>query len=525
MAYREVTMVEVREILRLSVLGRGKKRIAALLGLHVKTVRRYLRAAQECGFRRELGIGQLDDGLVGAVLSKLQPDKGRPHGEGWDLCQEHRSFVERYLEEGVRLTKIRKLLVRQGIEVSYASLWRFARAELGFGQAEPTLPVADGKPGEECQLDTGWTGRLEPDLFGRRRRFRSWIFTAVCSRHRFVYPSFVETTAMAIEACEEAWKFFGGVLKVIIPDNTKAIVAKADPLYPLINETFLEYAQARGFVVDPARARHARDKARVERAVPTVREDCYAGEKLKSLEHAREHGRGWCLRDYGLSRHTTTLRMPLEHFEAEERPHLLPLATEPYDVPEWCDPKVGRDHFAQVCKGLYSLPTLYIGKTLRARADRSTVRFYSGGQLVKTHPRVPPGKRSVDRNDFPADKAAYAFRDVEFLARKAQSHGEAVGAFARALLGGELPWTRMRRVYHLLGLARRYGSERLNAACETALAAEMLDVRRLAKMLEIAAPAAPLPSAKVIPIARYLRPTTQYALPLAQRRPNSGEDS
>jgi hypothetical protein len=385
---------------------------------------------------------------------------------------------------------------------------------LNFGRPEDTLPVVDGEPGQECQLDTGWMGHLQPDLLGHRRRFRAWIFTAVYSRHRFVYPCFAETTEMAIEACEEAWRFFGGVFPVLIPDNTKAIVVKADPLDPRINPTFREYAQARELVIDPARAGHARDKARVERAVPVVRGDCFAGENLDNLETARRHARWWCLEDYGMTRHRWTLRLPLEQFEAEERGRLHPTPSSPYDVPHWCEPKVARDHYAQVCKALYSLPGKWIGKTLRARADRFTVRFYHGAQLVKTHPRKPPGQRSTDRNDFPPDKAAYAFRDVDFLIRKAQEHGDAVGAFARALLEGDLPWTRMRRVYALVGLARRFGSERLNAACQTALAVEMLDVRRLAKMLEIAAPDSPLPSPRLAPPARYLRPPCPLTLPL-----------
>jgi transposase len=125
---------------------------------------------------------------------------------------------------------------------------------------------------------------LEPDVFGKRRRFRAWIFTSVYSRHRFVYPCFAETTKSAIEACEAAWAFFGGVFAVVIPDNTKTIVTKADPVRPLINETFLEYAQARGFTVDPTRKGRPKDKARVERSVPTVREDCFRGEKLRTIE-------------------------------------------------------------------------------------------------------------------------------------------------------------------------------------------------------------------------------------------------
>ena len=364
---------------------------------------------------------------------------------------------------------------------------------------------------------------LLPDLLGRRRRFRAWIFTSVLSRHRFVYPVFQETTQTAIEACEAAWEFFSGVFKVLIVDNTKAIVQTADPLSPKITAAFLEYAQARGFVIDTTRVRKPKDKARVERAVQTVRDDCFAGEDLRSLEQARARAGVWSLDEYGLRRHSSTQRLPREHFEAEERAVLLPAPSEPYDVPLWAEPKVGRDQHAQVAKALYSLPTRYVGKNLRVLADRTTVRFYDGAVLVKTHPRMPPGKRSTDRSDFPPEKTAYALRDIGYLARKAAEHGPSVGRFAKLLLEGDLPWTRMRQVYALIGLAKRYGSSRLEEACAQALAAEMLDVHRLRRLLEIAPSPSTPPKRTVLPFARHLRPASQYTLPFT--RTQKGEDA
>jgi hypothetical protein len=175
-----------------------------------------------------------------------------------------------------------------------------------------------------------------------------------------------------------------------------------------------------------------------------------------------------------------------------------------------------------VAKALYTLPTRLIGKRLRARADRNTVRFYQGATLVKTHARQPPGGRSTDPSDFPPEKVAYAMRDVAFLERQAAGHGEAVGRFAKALLEGPLPWTRMRRVYALLSLCKRYGDARVEAICATAHTAGMLDVRRLERMLKLAAPPSPPPaSSNVIPLARHLRPASQYALPLASREPDN----
>jgi transposase len=514
MAYREVTMVEVKEVLRLWLGTMGKRRIAARLGLDPKTVRRYIEAARARGLERTAGATALSDELVGQVLAARRGHAHRPHGDTWSRCEEQRAFIERHLRARVRLSKIRKLLRRQGVEIPYATLRRWAVATLGFGRTAPTLPVADGTPGDECQLDTGWVLTLEPDAYGKRRRLRAWIFTAAVSRHRFVYPIERETTASAIEACEAAWEFFGGIFHVVLPDNTKAIVQRADPLEPLINGVFLEYAQARDFHIDTARVRKPTDKARVERSVPTVRDDCFGGERLGTVDAARLHARWWCAEDYGLRRHSTTQRLPREHFETEERPHLLPAPTAPYDIPVQAEPKVARDQHALVAKALYSLPTEFVGKTLWARADRATVRFYDRGVLVKVHPRMPPGKRSTDPADFPEHKRVYALRDVHYLQSQATACGAMIGRFAAAVLAVPLPWTRMRRVYALLGLVRKYGAARVEAACTTALAAEMLSVRRLKAMLEHAAsaPAVP-PSAPAAP-ARYLRPALQYALRL-----------
>lgn len=532
MPYREVGMLHVKEVLRLWLAGVPKQRIAQLAGVDRKTVRRYIALALEQGLRPAPEAGSnpvVSDEQLAAVLLALKNEPGRRHGESWQRCVEHRAFIEAKLGEA-KLSKVRRLLLRQGVEIPYPTLHRFAVTELGYGRSAATMPVADPEPGIEVQLDTGWVGSFAPDLFGKRQRFRAWIFTAVCSRHRFVYPVLRETTASAIEACEAAWAYFGGVFPVVIPDNTKTIVQDADALGATITRVFLEYAQARGFHIDAARSRHPRDKARVERSVQTVRDDCFAAEALQVLEDARHHGRRWAHDEYGMRRHSTTHRRPLEHFEAVEQPRLLAAPTEPYDVPLWAEPKVARDQHAQVDRALYSLPLEYRGKHVQARADRTTVRFYLSGLLIKTHPRVAPGQRSTDAADFPPEKAAYALRDLDFLKTQAALHGTAVGELAAILLDGPLPWTRMRRVYALLRLAQKFGSTRVNTACRTALAFEMYDVRRLTRIIELGRetagetaresgasqacpPATPAP-AGVIPIARYLRPVSQYTLPL-----------
>lgn len=516
MAFREVSMFEVKEVLRRWLAGEKIKAISRQTGISRNTVKAYLNEATGLGLRPS-PEARVTDEVFSQLMAFIKTPTERLHGQSWDSCIQHHDFIRRHLEEEVMLTKIGRLLERQNAGIPYATLHRYATKMLGFGQRKATLPVADCEPGSELQLDTGWMLPLEPDVFGRRRRFRAWIFTSVFSRHRFVYPCFEETTASAIEACEAAWAFFGGVFSVVIPDNTKAIVNTANPLMPIFNETFLEYSQSRGFTLDAARSKKPKDKARVERAVQTVREDCFRGEKLRSLDDCRARALVWC-HEYGMRRHRVTQRLPLEAFEQDEKPKLKPAPTDSYDVPVFASPKVAVDQHASVAKALYSLPLKYRGKTLKARADRNTVRFYDNGQLVQTHERQPVGGRSTLAAHFPEEAFIYAQRDTAFLKRKASERGKNIGEFVQVLLSSPQPWTRMRQCFAVLSLAKKYGDARVEEACRIALGQKMHEYRRLERMVKQAATySEPSQSTNVIPFSRFLRPAQQYAMPTVRR--------
>ena len=346
----------------------------------------------------------------------------------------------------------------------------------------PTVRVADGEPGDELQVDFGRMGHLEVD--GRRRVVWALIFTASFSRHCFVWLSHRQTIDDVIDGFEAAWAFFGGVFGTVIPDNLKAIVIDADPLAPRLNEAFVEYAQTRGFHVDPARVRRPLDKPHVERVVQFVRNSMWAGETFADLADAQRHAEAWCRVRAGQRVHGTTQCPPVELFEVEEQPRLLPAPTARYDLPIYTTAKVHRDHHIEVAKALYSVPGDLIGTRVDVRADRQLVRIYSHGQLVKTHPRQQPGRRSTNPSDLPDGTAVYALRDIDHLRRLAAGHGPAVGDYATALLDIPLPWTKMRQVYALLGLVKKWGPERVNAACARALEVDAVNVALIGRMLE-----------------------------------------
>ena len=162
-------------------------------------------------------------------------------------------------------------------------------------------------------------------------------------------------------------------------------------------------------------------------------------------------------------------------------------------------------------RALYSAPKEYLGCHLDARADTSLVKLYCRGQLVKTHPRQQPGRRSTDPADLPAEKTTYAMRDVASLARAACRHGDAIGVYAGQLLDTDLPWTKMRQVYRLLGLVRRYGPGPVDTACQRALELDVVNVTKIASMLEKATEnACPPPRPAVAAAARFARDPAEY---------------
>src|SRR5258705_2774861 len=127
----------------------------------------------------------------------------------------------------------------------------------------------------------------------------------------------------------------------MIPDNMKAIVTAAHPTDPGLNDAFREYAQARGFAIDPARVRSPRDKPRVERMVQYVRSNFYAGEQFQDLGDCRRRAEQWCARTARLRIHRTTRLRPADVFSAEELPALWPVPQAEVDITVWTHPKVG----------------------------------------------------------------------------------------------------------------------------------------------------------------------------------------
>lgn len=513
MSFRELTMIDVKEVLRRWAAGQSARQIARDGVVSRRTASRYIEAATSLGLAPS---DELTDERVRDVAQCVQARPLPAVSDPRQLLEARRIQIEKWLQQDDPLTLVRihELLARDGTEVSYATLRRWAQTTLGIGGRSPTVRVDDPPAGEEAQVDFGLMGYVK-GVDGKRRKLHVLIVTLPMSRYQFVWPTFLQTTEALVEGLDAAWKFFGGVTHRVVLDNTSAAIVRASAQDPTINPSFAEYAQARGFFIDPARVRHPRDKARVENQVPFVRERWFAGESFSDdIVLLRDAAEAWSRDVAGGRVHGTTRRVPREVFVEEEQRFLLPAPTEPFDVPRWSEPKVHPDHHVQVARALYSVPTRYIGKKLRARVDKKTIRLYLQGDLIKTHPRMPPGKRSTDTNDYPVGKAPYASRSVDALITRARGLGEHVGVYAERLLAGPLPWMKMRQGYGLVRLCERYGVDKVDALCKRSLAFDVVDVPRLERMLrqaQVAEDTAPAGRVVPLPTSRFARDPKTFA--------------
>lgn len=515
MPYREVRVVDCQEVLRRWLAGDGIRPIARATSLDRKTVRKFVTVALGLGLKP--GDPWPEEKILAAfVTATKHPHSPVPPGGTEKVLLELREQIQQRLEQGLLLTKVHELLAREGTQVPYGSLYRFAKKWCDFGKkTSVTVRRLDGKPGEFAEVDFGRLGYMQDLSSSKPRLVYAFIMVLGYSRLSCIVPVFRQDLKTVLDAFEEAFQFFGGCPVRIVIDGLKACLDIADPYVPKFNRTFLEYSAFRGFLPDPARPYHPKDKPVVERHVRFVRERFFRGENFIDLEDMRRRALHWCREIAGRRIHGTTRCVPMEVFETEEKPALIPLRPERFVLPKWGTCTVHPDHHVHFDNAMYSVPTEYVGKDVDVRSDGAIVRIYFGGEVIKTHAQRPRGGRSTDYEDYPKDRAAYALRYPDFYRKKALAVGPSVGAFADRLLEGEFPWSRLRQAQKLLRLAERYGSQRTNSACQRALSFDLIDVYRLERILQLALEKETIPDGgsslpPMQPKLRFLRPPDHF---------------
>lgn len=464
-------MTDVTEILVHWYAGRSQSEVAASLGVDRKTIRKYL--APAIAARISPGGPAVSTAEWAELVGRWFPEIAdtRLRQSTWPEIDKHRDYIADMLKIGVTQATIhQRLRDEQGLVASVASVKRWVAANLPEQVRRDRVTVLgeDAEPGAEAQIDYGHLGSWTEPRSGKRYRVWAFVMVLVCSRLLFVRPVLRMDQRAWTECHVAAFDFFGGVPARLVPDNLKTGVDKPDLYDPKLNRSYAELAEHYATLIDPARAAKPRDKPRVERPMPYVRDSFWRGREFTSLHHMQEQAVVWC-REVAGQRSCRPLggAAPATVFAAVEAEALNPLPRTPFVLATWSTGKVGPDIHVKVGKTLYSVPWGHLGRRVDARETPTVVQIFDAGELIATHGRKSVGKQT-DLSHYPPEKIAFKVRTPTWCRTKARDVGPACIAVIAELLQVNALF-RLRAAQGVLGLAGKHGPERLERACARAI--------------------------------------------------------
>jgi transposase len=425
-------------------------------------VKRYRQWAQEQGLLK----GELPDhqSLL-QLLNATMPEKKPPQNNS--KAGPYRERIEKLIKEKVQVTAIYDRLKEQGYSGSYASVLRLAR------QVDPkpveTFTRKECEPGEEAEIDFGYVGKMW-DAEGNLRK--AWAFVMVLCWSRYAYVEFVFDQKMEtwLRCHRNALEFFGGIPQRLVIDNLKSGITHAVWDDPHVQMAYRECAEHYGFLILPCRPATPEHKGKVEGGVGFVQGRFMGGKDTLELAQANRDVRKWCQNEAGMRIHGTTKEQPRRRFDEVEKERLKPLPSTPYDLSIWKQAKLHHDCHIVFEGSYYSAPFRLVGQTLWVCAGTHQVRLFTEKhELVATHERATkPGTRQTHRDHYPAEKLPGWERTRESCLAQAAELGPAVQQVVQEMLDDPV-LDQVHQAGRLVRLSEKYGSQRLDAACQRAL--------------------------------------------------------
>lgn len=488
MGARRTDMHRLQEVVRLCRMGRSARVIARQLRIGRNTIKVYLAALAEGGLLE----GAPDELPEVEVLRACVLERAPP-----STAPQQNSSIDRWLEKikELREQNAGPTAIHDHLRVNepeYAgSLSAVKRVclrlerEAGPEATAVAIPVVTA-PGEVAQVDFGYAGKRYDPSRGVLRK--SWLFvmTLCFSRRTYCELVFDQKVETWIRLHVLAFEYFGGVPRVIVPDNLKAAVVRAAfgiDDEALIQHTYRELARHYGFQVDPTPPRSPQKKGKVERDVRYVSGNFLATWKSIDIDEDRKALRRWLSEVADQRRHGTTGRRPIELFEEQERAALLPLPRSRYELVVWKPARLHSDSHVQVDGAFYSAPWPLLHQVLWVRSSAHSVSIYHQDQHLWTHARVPRGQRSTVPEHLPEHRADLRHRSRGYWIERARGIGAEVERLAEAIFGADDVLLHLRRVQAVVTHLETFPPKRANAAAERALHFGCTDYRGIKNIL------------------------------------------
>ncbi len=465
-------MSQIKQLLQLHKQGMKINAIARTLEMSRNTVKTYL---------QKLSLLRVDIDLLLALDDPILEGRfhaGNPaYSDGrFDYFKSHLDYYESELK--------RKHVTRR-------ILWQEYRSEQqqGYGYTQfcyhlsqqliarkPTM-VLNHTPGEKLFVDFAGDKLSYVDK-NTGQIIECQVFVACLPYSDYSFAMAVPSQSMEdflLHALACALAFFGGVPQVLVPDNLKAAIVKANRYDPDVNRALEDFANHYGLTVIPTRVRKPRDKALVENQVKLIYARVYARLRneqffdLQSLNTAiaqknREHTQ------------TRMQQKPYsreEKFLAEEKMLLQPLPQVPFELKYYKELKVAQNNHVYLAqdKHYYSVPYAYTGMRAKLIFTRSIVRIYVKNELVATHARsFKPGSYSTVKEHLCSHHQHYLDRSPAYYIKQAAKSSQVFATLVELMFSnGRYPELLYRSCDGLLSLQRKTEARVFEKACQMAI--------------------------------------------------------
>jgi transposase len=456
----------------------------------------YLCRAQQAGLHWPLPEGMGEE----EAYQKLFPESARPV-EAERPLPDWETIRQELKRKGVTL-KLLWIEYREEHPEGY-QYTQFCEYYRRWAKAHSPTGRFPHRGGEVMEVDyAGLSLTLVNPESGKTRQAPVFVATLPASDYVYAEAQPSQELCHWINGHLRAFSFFGGLPKILRPDNLKTGVKSPNYYEPDLNPTYQEMAEYYQVAVVPTRVRKPRDKSHVENGVQNVERWVLAPLRNRTFFSLAEANRAILPMVEALNQkemaHLGKSRREL--FEEVDRPELRPLPAKPYQFAAWKTARVNIDYHVAFDKHYYSVPHTLIHQEVQIKATERLVEVFHKGKQVALHPRnLTPGRFSTRAEHMPSNHRFVFELDAGWLLHQAQAIGSHTTHYLESLLQSRsFPEQAYRSCLGVLSLARKYPYPLLEAACERAHQAHLFSYKELKAELEALARRSPQPPTPLV---------------------------
>lgn len=426
-------MSEIEKIIKLkSQSGLSVRQISHALKLKKSTVSDYLRRFRESGLTFEKLQELSEREIVSALFSEKVRAERRIHVRMPDYIRMHTELKKRHVTRQLLWEEYRATNPKGYGYSQYCQLYKDWSKTLSISMRQIH------KAGEKMFVDfSGLKGEVTDPTTGEIEKVDIFVAALGASGYTFAEARRDQRKHSVINAHIHSFDYFDGVPEMIIPDNMKVAVNKADRYDPDINETYQDMADHYGTVVLPARPYRPKDKPKVELSVKLVQRWILARLRHRVFFSIEELNEAICLLldDLNNRKIKKLNKSRRELYEELDRPALKPLPQSPYVFQEYKRRRVNVDYHIELNKAYYSVPYQLVGKEVEARYTATAVEIFYQRKRIAVHERLYRiGAYSTQREHMASAHRIYAEWKPSRLIKWGLSYGKNTGELIQNIM-------------------------------------------------------------------------------------------